>query len=241
MKFESSPQSQSLKSKAINYLKDKISYGVFASEKEIQERKEKTLSQITEKFGSSIEIEDVHEATVMKHLEHLNLLPADLVALAKQNGLHVKVGYKDMAGLSEADFFKKGSPRGREEKKTWKGVAGAYHAPLSTVYAGRGLHGSHSLVLHEYGHGLGDILRLDMSEELNQAHKRLYKKLPNYLKHGGLGEIGKIGEIVGKQELLAESFAAYFTMTKELFVKKYDEAWHSYLEKYLEKIKDSKL
>ena len=133
-----------------------------------------------------------------------------------------------MLGMSNDKKFKK-APRGWT-KPDWGGVPGCWDRTSKIVYAGSGEHGSNSLVLHETGHGIGQLLGLDNNPAVIEAHQRLYKKLIPYLQQDGPGGFA------GRQELLAESFADYFKLSKKIFIQRYDEDWHACLEQTINTI-----
>jgi hypothetical protein len=114
------------------------------------------------------------------------------------------------------------APRGWT-KSSWAGVPGGFDGNTNIVYAGKGDHGSTSLVLHEYGHAFGKAFELDSSPVVIAAHKRLYDKLPSYLQQGGPGGFA------GRQEFLAESFGNFFMKSKDDFIRKYDKELYDFL------------
>jgi len=190
--------------------------------------KKERIAKAIDKFGSSLKILNADSLAVKEHLEHLSFLPENFIELMKIKGLKVKIGDADVIDLSNDERLRTNQPRGWEGKSVgWQGVPGMYYTAESTVYAGNGFHGngSRSLALHEYGHGVGDKLGLDNSQDAIDAHARLYEKLLPYLQQDGPGGFA------GRQELIAESFAEVLTMPKAEFVNKYDEAWHMFLIK----------
>lgn len=193
-----------------------------ANEKRREEKREKLI----EKLGSSLEISEIDSLSVKKHLEHLSLLPDTLLETMMRIGMKVRIGNKDVPGLSNDNPIFKESPRGWAGKTDWSGVSGCFHSAEKRAYAGK-LHsgGSNSIVLHEYGHGVGEFLALDDSQDTIDAHIRLYDKLVSYLQQDGPGGLA------GRQEFLAESFADFFVISRGKFIKQYDESWYSYLEK----------
>ena len=171
---------------------------------------------------------DGDSRVVREHLEHLGLLPDKLLQRLKSEGMRVCLGNKDVLGLCDDEWLKAQSPRGWEgAHEGFVGVPGIYHIGRKTVYAGRGRSGSSSTVLHEYGHGVGELLGLKNANSTREAHQRMHKKLVEYLQQGGPG-----GE-VGCEELLAESIADFFIKPKGQFIEKYDEDWHSLISRHV--------
>ncbi len=206
---------------------------IFSGTEEI--RKKEKINEMISRLGSSLEISDNDSVAVKKHLEHLSLLPENLLELMKNKGIKIKIGNKDVVGLAagsaDESYFKENSPgEARASLANWKGVPGCYYGgEKKIVFAGEGAHGCSSLILHEYGHGVGDMLGIYKSLDLIAAHKRLYDKLDSYEQQGGPG--GK----TGRQELVAESLSDFFMISKSKFIKKYDKEWYLYLEKSINK------
>lgn len=190
-----------------------------------EEELRKKIGETINRFGASLEISGANSPEVQKHLEDLGRLPEKLVELMKTRGMRLKIGDTDVVKLSNNPVFSTTVPRGHVGRVNWEGVPGAYDNNEGIVYAGSGLHGSGSLVLHEYGHGIGDKLDLDNFQETIATHQRLFDKLPQYLQQEGPGGL------TGRKEFVAESFASFLIMPKEVFIAVYDEDWHRFLEK----------
>jgi len=186
------------------------------------------LKKIIDRFGKSLDIldSDIEHEVVKEHLEHLGLLPKNLISVIKNLDIKIKIRNTDMLGMSDDNRFREEAPRGSFQSD-WGGVPGCYDAKTNTVYAGKGRHGSSSLVLHELGHGVGLLLKLNNNPNVIDAHKRLYCKLTSYFQQDGPGGLA------GREELLTESFADYFILSKSKFIKKYDEDWRSFLGKII--------
>lgn len=195
---------------------------------EIKKSYKEKISEVMDKFGSSLEVTDAESPTVFNHIEHLSLLPKDLVETMKNKGLKIKIGNRDMLGLSDDEHYRNNSPRGWKNKANWEGVGGCYHTSDKIAYAGKTFYRKavgDDVVLHEYGHGMGQLLGLDNLNDTISAHNRLYDKLTPYQQQEGPGGVA------GRQEFVAESVAAFFTLDKKKFIKKYDNSWYASLEK----------
>ncbi len=214
----------SLKHVTLGYLKRLPGAKILESKQNKLEDQE-TFDQIMKKFGDSITITEAEDHRVKKSLKELNMLPENLVSFLKEEGLKVRVGIGNVNHLSDNAFSKNhDSPRGYPKLfGGWNHVGGVFDPTSSTVFVGGTISGSKSTALHEYGHGVGELLRVNFSQQLAMAHQRFFDRLESYYKQEGQGGYA------GKQELLAESFAEYFTIPKEKFVRKYDEEWHSFL------------
>lgn len=214
----------SLKHATLGYLK-RLPGAKTLESKQSKVEDQEVFDQIMKKFGDSITISETEDHRVKKSLKELNLLPENLVSFLKEEGLKVRVGRGSVDRLSDNAFSKNNnSPRGHTGPfNKWSHVGGVFDPKSSTVFVGGTISGSKSTALHEYGHGIGALLRVDMSPQLSRAHQRFFDRLESYYKQEGRGGYA------GKQELLAESFAEYFTIPKEKFVRKYDEEWYSFL------------
>jgi hypothetical protein len=180
--------------------------------------------EIIDRFGSSLEINVANQdiASLRVHIEDLGLIPVVMLKILEKKGLRIIIGDKTMTRFSDDDRFKH-APRGWTVSD-WSRVPGAYDSLEKIVYAGDNkLHGCLSLALHEYGHAAGDLLNLDNSKIVIQAHKRLYNKLTAYKQQGGPGGSA------GRKELLAESFEDYFKKNKREFIEEYDEKWYKFI------------
>lgn len=209
-------------------LKEKIPHTrEYRLKKEQQVEIEKRIIEVENLLGSSLEVTERDSATVKKYLEDLGLMPDKLLILLKNRGLKVRIGDKDAVGLMGAESFGDDTPLGWGDKSDFHGIGGAYITRLQTVVAGTGESGSSSTILHEYGHGVGDLLAVEFSDDVINTHKRLYPKLEPYFQQGGPGGND------GTSELVAESLANYFKKTKEEFIAQYDEEWYSSMEKII--------
>ena len=124
------------------------------------------------------------------------------------------------------------APRNWPEGSTWDNVPGAYNPGTKTVVAGTASeHGSESLLIHETGHAIGDLLGFNDSSELKSAHERLFDKLNPYLK--GTGESVKEvkpGNEAGRQELLAEGLAVFLQKGETEAIKRFDAQFVDFIK-----------
>lgn len=174
------------------------------------------------RFGESLKVEWIRNEKVRMNVEDLGLLSESLVKRLVQAGIKIKIGPNDILNLSNEEFFRVTAPRGHAQEN-WASITGCWDSVKKIAYAGTGNHGSENAVLHEIGHGVGDLLGLDYSPALVGAHKRLYSRLIPYEQQGGPGALA------GRQEFLAESFDKFHKLKKEKFILAYDEEWHTFL------------
>ncbi len=193
---------------------------------ELSEREK--LKEIIDRFGESLDVLDseIECEVVTEHLEHLGLLPENFVSMIKNLGIKIKIRDTDILGMSNDDRLKNSGPRGLA-RSDWNGMPGGYNPRDNIVYAGKGNHGSSSLILHELCHGIDKSLGLNNDLNVIDAHKRLYHKFTSYFQQDGPGGLA------GREEFLAESFADYFRLSKSKFIKRYGEDWHLFLEKII--------
>jgi hypothetical protein len=165
---------------------------------------------------------------VRTNMADLALLPAPLLDTMRHNGLElIHIGGTDMTGLDSNFGLKNTRPRGWTHGSTWEDVAGAYSPENKAVCAGwvkDGMAGSVSVMLHEYGHAIGDVMKINDSPALIEHHKRLYKRLNSYLQQEGPGGLA------GRQELLAEGVAVTVKFGREFAAGLYDEPFVEFVE-----------
>jgi hypothetical protein len=153
-------------------------------------------------LGSILLVEHYADPTIRRHVEDLARIPQRLLTKVKLAGLaQIHFAARPVPDLDNLQFLRGVHPRGWQSGTTWDSVPGAYNADLRVLVAGIGIHGSSSLVLHEFGHALGDLLGYDSDSRLVAAHQRLYSRLNPYLQQDGPSGPA------GRQELLAEGFA----------------------------------
>ncbi len=186
------------------------------------------MAKQKERFGTSLKIADVDTPVVRTHLEHLAKVPDGIVRQLALRGVTVQISNRDVPGISNNPKWLN-APRGWD-RKNWKGIPGAYDSVNSIVYAGGGIPTAcESLILHEYGHAIGEYLLQDSAQSVIEAHNRLYNRLYEYYKQGGRGGLA------GRQEFFAESFSDYLMFPKEAFVKEYDEEWYNYMATFIQR------
>ncbi len=211
--------------KLTQFFKDKYEFGFFANideAKEIKKTRKKRVEEMRGCLGESLSLMGEETSLVREHLEHLSLIPRRFLEKMRILGIRLKIGNGDVIDLSESDELRREAPRGWNQAN-WEGVPGCYDGIERMVYIGKGLHGSESFTLHEYGHGVGHLMGLNNSDKTIDAHIRLFKKLSSYYRQEGPGGIA------GREEFVAESFASYFMLSEEQFIKRYDKEWREYL------------
>lgn len=178
-------------------------------------------------FGESLIFvgEPSHDLSI--HMERLSLLPEGLIRSFLKKGMKFCVGMGDAIFLSQNVVVKRQlettPPRGYSDRKNWKGVPGCYSSVEKMAYAGVSEWNNNDVMLHEVGHGFGDLFGWDNDGGVINAHKRLYPKLCSYLQQGGAGGFA------GRQEFLAESFQDFFILDGEEFGARYDMQWNANL------------
>ena len=96
---------------------------------------------------------------VARHLADLDLVPAHIHAQMRASGVRVQLKAGNVTDFPGLEIYKGMVPRGWEGTgKGWEDVPGLFHVESQRVIAGgvEGVvgHGTKSLVLHEYGHGV---------------------------------------------------------------------------------------
>lgn len=137
-----------------------------------------------------------------RHLQDYNRIPAALRDAVEAEGVKTYINNdKALPDIDRQERFRGIRPRGWSEGSTWDIVPGAYNSQDRYVIAGKGQHGTMSLLLHEYGHAAGDTLGYDNDARLVALHRSQYDRLVPYHQQGGPGGYA------GRQEFLADAFA----------------------------------
>ncbi len=154
-------------------------------------------------------IEAPDAAIVQRHLDEYAQIPANVRKALQDGGVKVYVGDKPVPELDDLGHLRNVQPRGYGAGATWMDAAGAYSPGRNVAVAGDTAdgHGSASLVGHEAGHALDQVLGPGpqapvsaVSPEFDAHHRRLYQRLQTYYAQGGPGGAA------GKSELFAEAF-----------------------------------
>lgn len=162
------------------------------------------IAKVKDALGDKLHISDPNSAYTKQALEDLSLVPEGTLLAMRYKGVGVHVGDRSLTELDSNGPLKGVQPRGWPPGATWDKVGGVYNPGCKCVTAaGKGQSGSISTVLHELGHAIHRTNGLTSSqqEKLTSIHKKVFKKLPNYLQQGGPG-----GE-AGIEEMWAEGFA----------------------------------
>lgn len=135
------------------------------------------------------------------HLQHYDMIPDAVKNRVAESGTEVFISNdKTVPNMDRQERFRGVQPRGWPDGMTWDMVPGCYNAVDNVVTAGSGGHNASSLLLHEFGHAVGN-LGYDDDRRLIAAHRKYFGRLNPYLQQNGPGAKA------GRQELLAESFA----------------------------------
>jgi hypothetical protein len=176
-------------------------------------------------LGAALRIEDYDAPVVQRHVEDLSQIPPRLLRRLCRAGVReVHLANRGAAELDRNQHLKGRHPRGYPPGATWDDVAGAYNPVARSIVAGRGVHASASVALHEVGHALGDRFRFDSHSQLISAHRRLYRRLSPYEQRGGLGALA------GRRELLAEAIAVLLIRGEVVAVQLYDRHYVDFLK-----------
>lgn len=198
--------------------------------REVRPRRARDVSQIPEAvrvqyphleraLGSVLRVEHYDVPAIRNHVDELALVPENLLKAVRKRGLRdIHLADRPMPELDSNSRYAGQQPRGWQPGATWEGVPGAYNPNSKSVVAGAGRHGSHSVVLHELGHAIGGLMRFEKHKDIDAAHRRLFDKLPPYLKQDGPGGAA------GKQEFFAEVFATYVKDGHAAVASEYDAA-----------------
>ncbi len=181
---------------------------------------QKRYPELVRVFGSLLIVEDEETEAVKQYLFTLNRLPFALHARLVKAGLkQICLANKPVPELDDLQRLR-GLPVDAFGKRTWDQVPGAY--TQGTIALGvAGQHGSSDLLVHEWAHAAGDLLRYNQAGELTVAFLRLQRKLdPFYI---------RLGVARGSRELFAEGLAVCFTYGREECRLEYDEEFADYL------------
>jgi SPP1 gp7 family putative phage head morphogenesis protein len=174
-------------------------------------------------------IKDWMSDEVQGHLHDIDLLPVSLQERLVTSGLkRIDLGTGTVPSFEGMEYLKGVHPRGWGEM-IWDDVPGVYDdsvAEKRVIAGGSAPHGSASLVLHETGHAVGDLLGYNDSEALIGHHKRLFDKLSGYFQQDGPGGIA------GREELFAEGVAKV-TKYRESALEKFGEEFVKWIEEVL--------
>lgn len=188
----------------------------------------KEVTEVIKRYGSALEIRDIESHVVQEHLADLALVPEGLVKKLISKGFKMKLADTDVMDMTDSGFVYQ-PPRGWDQSN-FRGVNGVYHPRKRLAYLGGHCEGSVSMPLHEVGHAVGNLFRLDNKRELKQAHRRLYPRLDAYFQQDGPGGFS------GRQEMFAQAFAVFLANPKDDFIRRYDEGLYLFLSRELGKI-----
>ncbi len=162
-------------------------------------------------------IEPIHgliDGTNAIHLEHLAKVPDSVHVRVRDSGLGaVYLGTGPVTQLDDMGHLKGKRPLGWPAGTTWDDVRGCYDRDRKAIVCGTGDGGSASVALHEYGHAAADLTGLERDPHAMEWHSTLFPHLGKYYRQDGPGSPA------GVQELLAESFAVYWSDGEEELAK----------------------
>lgn len=156
------------------------------------------------------------------------MLPQAKALAAKGAAFHVSD--KPVPVTDDMGHLAGQAPRGWAPGETWDDVAGCYDPQNKKVICGTGKGGTWSLAAHEAGHAIGHLYGLDDDAETVEWHKKLFPKLPEYLQQDGPGGFA------GRQEMIAESIAAFVRGGKPAVEKLAGSEYARWLESHLTRI-----
>ena len=186
-----------------------------------------------ERLGARLHVQDATTPVVQQHLQDLNLLPDATLERLRQTGVEVHVGDVRAPNLDQLLDLADKHPRGWPKGRTWSDAPGGYFpnrgmSGRGVVAAGRGDHGSSSLLLHESAHALDDFERLSADPAFRDLHEQAFDRLPSYLRQGGPRGVA------GAQELWAEGLAIYFKRGPKAAEQAFGAPFVNFLEDQLD-------
>jgi len=194
---------------------------------------EGSLVELKNKFGRSIfvgdnyvslyHLEKINSPRIEKQLDDLNMVPESLAKYLVRERLVLFVSNTIINDMVEGTDLEKYliSPQ----------TGGLFDPENRKIYiaSSRELEESpnptSSVILHEYGHAVDNIVKPISQEEKIAAYKKFYPKLSYYVQQYW------IHPDKGAEEMMADSFADYLKYSKEEFVLKYDEDWYNKFDK----------
>jgi len=166
----------------------------------------------------AVTIFDSYASITQQNLVDMALLPTALLRDLAAQGVQWQIGDRlipDFIGY--AGMRNRLTPDGR----TYGSIGGMYSIIDSTVLAGGGPHGSASMVLHETGHAIGNVLGYHDSPQTRAAHAANWHKLPSYFDNTDRG----------RREFFAESVAQHAKYGREWTANAYGKPYSDYLKK----------
>ena len=177
------------------------------------------------KLVGKLVVTDIDSEVVQTHLKHLSKIPAQLIEKIANSQLTIHLGNNNVGGFDVGKIYKNRIARGWGSDITYDEIGGAYSPRQKAVMAGKDAEvGTVSLVLHELGHGLGDVFDHDNDSDLIKVHKELYPRLDPYLQQEGAGGLA------GRQELLAEGVAEVL-IDRNKALKRFNQVFVNYIER----------
>ncbi len=202
--------------------------------------KREQLQQRAARFGNSLEILD-YDNTVEQHIEHLNLLPDAFVERMKEKNLRIVLGTRDSVwemmretkGLKyrlddiKRTFLSLVNKKFKEHYKTE--ALGLYEEWLKTAFVS-GYRPEGSVALHEYGHGVGGLLKIEgyrSHEHPSLIHE--YELISDKLSLEAIEGLAELGDATAAKELFAEAFEDFFTIPKNQFISFYSRGLYDFI------------
>lgn len=178
-------------------------------------------------LGNILKVEDYDNLLVRKNVEDLAKLPERTLLELKNKGLkQIQIGNVSVVDMAKNSDLVNQKPRNWSEGSSWNEVPGVYNPRDRTVAIGVGSHGSEALAIHEVGHAIGDLFKLDKSKEMVEHHKRLFNKVEEYLKGGDEG-----GNRAGLEEMFAEALATLLDDGEEKAIQRFDKPLVDYIKR----------
>lgn len=202
--------------------------GVSGSGSKTPKTPEEHFASVKAKLGSSLNVRDEGTEIVRQHISDLDAVSSGVSKAVADKGVTVHLGNSPMTELNGNTDMKGQSPRGWPPGVTWDEVPGAFNPAHNAVSAGKGAHGSASVVLHEYGHAIGHNFGIDSSPEWQSIHASVHNNLSPYLQQGGPGGFA------GRQELWAESFAVHQKHGADVAEKAFGKPVRDFIDRFVE-------
>jgi hypothetical protein len=152
------------------------------------------------------------EIVATSYATALQQIPAPLLRMLNDGGvkIYLGAGMDKITDLDDEQHAENDQPRGWPQgSKMWE--TGGYYTPgKKYVLVGNGRRdGSRSVLIHEVGHAIGDVMRVDGDPELRAHHSRLKDGLSPYYSGAAHFDTSFDPNRAGIQELWAESVAVY--------------------------------
>jgi hypothetical protein len=191
---------------------------------------------VVQALGKTLKVSDENSATVRQSLEHLSRVNPQVLEQLRSSGLTLlELSDKPMTEMDQNQHLRGVVPRGWQgsvdlqtgKQHTWDNVPGSGAStanPQITWGNGSAGHGSRSGVLHEVGHGFGQLMGWDTHPEVKQAYDQA-------MSGGRLNPYFKQAPPAGQQEFLAEAVAVHAMDGPRATERQFGRAMAEFLDK----------